>query len=912
MPRVPEYTPNVSLRPELQSDFSVRANAEHFGAAVGRGMQQAAQGMANLGDAVSRVKAIMDDTAARDARNKFMADADAEMYGENGYSFTTGKTAIDAYPEFGRRLEDIRRKHAQTLTPEQQAIFNKAVDVDAAQRKRTALIHRGNETKKFAVSTHEAGAQSFLDEAVRSRGDAEQSRMYLGAAQSEMESLGQLQGLPQEAINLKKADLADSYYSRVALEMVNEDPVAAVDYVQQNISAMSPDAANKLLTSLAKPLGQAAGQDAIRIAPTRIAPDVQTRGQQAMSYFMEQGFTKEQAAGIVGNLIAESNLMPSGAVGDKGTAFGIAQWRGERLTRLKRFAAAQGKSWEDYGVQLAWVVQELKTHEKHAYQALMNASTVDEATAAFIHFERPAGWSKGNPRGGHNYRGRLNHALGMAGKDVKAGDVDTLEGGGLAFSEKTEKVISGLPAYMQSQVRDIAMGQVNSHRASEAAAFKAEQAATVDNYKLRIATGDVELTTQEILSDQRLDDGDKATLVTSYNSKFDDLRRVQDGIASFNAGTLRVDPYSSDDRKLVDGMWGQFVRNGNGDNALAVLPQIVQQTGVIPTPVFNAIRGAVTGTNAGNVVQGLNMALMLSDADQTAFAKRDGGKDIQDALALYRHYSGKLGMTPEQAVSAIIDSRDPEKRKAQAALVESKPAKDWIEEQATTKNVGALFSAEDGNWFFYAPLGDNPVQEAAMLGEYREVLSMSLFETAGNFDAAKAVADDRFKRRYGVTSYSVTGNRTITRLPVERTYRPGADGTHKYIGEQAKTMLKGEGITADKVYFLSDDLTDRDVEAGQPARYRVFYQDDNGVLEEFNKPMSFDAPTPEQIAEEKTRGARNRLAENRAQMKRGRDREGNLDRYLDGDPLTGELRDANAAMSLTEDQNEAQGLNDAD
>src|SRR5690606_37912793 len=119
--------------------------------------------------------------------------------------------------------------------------------------------------------------------------------------------------------------------------------------------------------------------------------------------------------GIVGNLVQESGVKSDGAVGDNGTAFGMAQWRGERVTRLKRFAAAHGQDWRDFDTQLAYIDMELQKHETGAYKALKAAKTVDEATAAFIGYERPRGWTEGNPRGGHAYKTRLANAAAFAG-----------------------------------------------------------------------------------------------------------------------------------------------------------------------------------------------------------------------------------------------------------------------------------------------------------------------------------------------------------------------------------------------------------------------------------------------------------------------------------------------------------------
>ena len=114
-----------------------------------------------------------------------------------------------------------------------------------------------------------------------------------------------------------------------------------------------------------------------------------TKRQQAVAYFVSQGWTLAQAAGIVANLEAESGLRPD-AIGDGGKAYGIAQWHPPRQAN---FAAVMGKdirgsSFED---QLAFVHAELQGTERAAGIALAKCLTAAEAGACVSRFyERPA------------------------------------------------------------------------------------------------------------------------------------------------------------------------------------------------------------------------------------------------------------------------------------------------------------------------------------------------------------------------------------------------------------------------------------------------------------------------------------------------------------------------------------------
>jgi hypothetical protein len=118
------------------------------------------------------------------------------------------------------------------------------------------------------------------------------------------------------------------------------------------------------------------------------------RAKYAYQYFISQGFTPEQAAGIVGNLQAESgaNLdsLYNSAGGGTG-ARGIAQWRGPRTQAfVNRYGTTPDLATLDQ--QLDFIMYEFNTTEKSAYNAVKNSATSAEAATAFDSlFERSGG-----------------------------------------------------------------------------------------------------------------------------------------------------------------------------------------------------------------------------------------------------------------------------------------------------------------------------------------------------------------------------------------------------------------------------------------------------------------------------------------------------------------------------------------
>jgi len=116
--------------------------------------------------------------------------------------------------------------------------------------------------------------------------------------------------------------------------------------------------------------------------------------QTALSFFQGKGWTPAQAAGIVGNLQAESGLNPqafNGAGGGNGAA-GIAQWRGDRQANFQaRYGVPLSQS--TYEQQLDFVNYELTQGTEAAAGAKLKATTTaaDAATVVSKYYERGEG-----------------------------------------------------------------------------------------------------------------------------------------------------------------------------------------------------------------------------------------------------------------------------------------------------------------------------------------------------------------------------------------------------------------------------------------------------------------------------------------------------------------------------------------
>lgn len=108
--------------------------------------------------------------------------------------------------------------------------------------------------------------------------------------------------------------------------------------------------------------------------------------------------TPQGLVGMIGNFEQESQLNPAAVErpNDPLSGHGIAQWTAGRTTSLKNFASSKGKEWSNLGLQLEYLISELKGAEKNGVSAL-KASSVAQATEEWqTKFERAGIPAMGN------------------------------------------------------------------------------------------------------------------------------------------------------------------------------------------------------------------------------------------------------------------------------------------------------------------------------------------------------------------------------------------------------------------------------------------------------------------------------------------------------------------------------------
>lgn len=111
-----------------------------------------------------------------------------------------------------------------------------------------------------------------------------------------------------------------------------------------------------------------------------------------MDYFQSVGWTKEQAAGIVGNLIAENSAFDPRQHGDWGQAVGIAQWHRPRQEDFRKWAGFSiHDAQADMLKQAEFVNYELTQGSMQKAGALLRATQNADAAGRVVsqYYEKP-------------------------------------------------------------------------------------------------------------------------------------------------------------------------------------------------------------------------------------------------------------------------------------------------------------------------------------------------------------------------------------------------------------------------------------------------------------------------------------------------------------------------------------------
>jgi len=203
---------------------------------------------------------------------------------------------------------------------------------------------------------------------------------------------------------------------------------ASIEKFSQFADKLKPDTSFEDFISLAHQSGMTpdlSGKTFKAPENVKLTGDLKLRANYANNFFIDKGYTPVQAAGIVGNLIQESNLNPT--VTNSIGAFGIAQWFKDRKINFKTWAEQNQLNPYDMDTQLSYVDHELSTSHAAVAKQLAGANSIEEATMIVRKKYEIPGEKEANDR---RRLGYANYVYGLGTANLGKRNTQKFEKGG--------------------------------------------------------------------------------------------------------------------------------------------------------------------------------------------------------------------------------------------------------------------------------------------------------------------------------------------------------------------------------------------------------------------------------------------------------------------------------------------------
>ena len=431
------------------------------------------------------------------------------------------------------------------------------------------------------------------------------------------------------------------------------------------------------------------------------------------------------------------------------------------------------------------------------------------------------------------------------------------KGNGKAVAAQPAPQVAGLTYQQRKVMFDQADAAENQNLKAAAALEAAQYTAHKDSLTHAIRNREV-ASRDTILGDPLLNDGDKATLVNTWDAEQEKVKS-SDLIAGAYVGgdAPRGNPYNATDRTDFGNAFDSLRKALPNDPAVqgAFTVDWVQRTGMVPPSVTADLRQKLNSNNPSDVAMGLQQSAALYDATPATFDASDNGAEVREAATTYNELVNVKGLTPEQAAQRLIDQRAPENVAKAKVLDERWKAK----ETQKAVNVGDLLAKFDDTpgWATDSPKAGLENGQIDALGAiYAETVERH-FKGAmanGDLEVAKRLAFEEMDDTFGVSR--VSGEPILMAYNPEKFYQalptsadPNAPATHDWLNTMALNAARTVLPTAGRVQLMSDPtITTEDVRANRPPRYILRYQDaTTGAWDVMSEVFSISPPELKEI-----------------------------------------------------------------
>lgn len=222
------------------------SSPDAFGAAQGQALQQAAQGLGQLGNSVT---AIAQDKAEQDGANRVLeAQGAAQLrtnealyQGDSALFGKTGKDAVGVRSQYAELSKGIYGEISATLkTPKEKAVFNRwAMGRDAGVQE-SLLKHEATQDKAYQSAALQASLAGAQDDAIS--GFTNPTIVKNAMDQARRAITAQNKGAPPEAIEVQFKQFKSGVNKGIIQRLLDSDVNAADKFYQENAADITgPD-----------------------------------------------------------------------------------------------------------------------------------------------------------------------------------------------------------------------------------------------------------------------------------------------------------------------------------------------------------------------------------------------------------------------------------------------------------------------------------------------------------------------------------------------------------------------------------------------------------------------------------------------------------------------------------------------
>lgn len=565
--------------------------------------------------------------------------------------------------------------------------------------------------------------------------------------------------------------------------------------------------------------------------------------------------------GFKSGLAAMFDSMPAELKGQVkiGSAYRTPEEQSQILSGslLKRVGAAAAQKWQDYIAAAGGDVVKAGEAARPWLQQLgitkwvapPGASNHQKGQAADLDFGSDAAreWVHANAEK-YGLRFRMDHENWhiepMTVSDVASGASSRFDRAPRSDKFVVTADLSKLSPEQQRHIREMAEKAYSAQETLAKAQTKQVQDEFHDRLGLMIETGDPRVTKQGIMEYRQsgqISDQQATNLLKAYDTKEKHTGIADAIIGASSAGDkMTLNPYSEDARKGADAAYDKM-NAVPGANPLANVDRIHQATGLVPPKAVSQLRGAIVGTDPKAAASALQIVNNLTTRNPNVFAGDQGGSDLANKAAVFRHRVVDLHDTQEEAAKYVQASDDPTVRSR--VKVDEAGMKDFRDEIINgswwKRGIAKYF---DKSWAPGTPdIGQNDAVRLSMLNDFAEIAS-EFYGKGYADDDAKAMAARKLQDFWGVSGIQGTGplwgyastrplNGLLMKYPPELRYPMAPDKTgslsHQYILEQAVDFVKehtGNSVKKTDIVFLPNaSETAAAWDSGAEVPYRVMY-----------------------------------------------------------------------------------------